>query len=116
MASKAVATAADVSATAGTVPVTGSTGTWTAGAIQVTTCDAVRTGGQIIREASCTFSYSGTTTSTPSSPVTATEDVKLTAATTVLTCGQPVLVDGDKKVGAHGNQLKVASGRPLRTG
>jgi hypothetical protein len=109
----------DVVATAGTTPVSGSTGTWSPGPVSYKTYSHLKAGGTAVAyEASCTFSYSGTTTSAPSSPVSATEKVTLTAGSTVLQHGSSkVLLDGDTKTGpgGYGNKLKVSSSRVLKS-
>jgi hypothetical protein len=119
MASKAVCCDGDVVATAGTKPVEGSTGSWTAGQVSYKTYSHLKSSGTAVAyEASCTFSYSGNTTSTPSSPVTSSETVTLTASSSVLQDGSSkVLRDGDSKKGDGGylNELKVQSSRILKS-
>src|SRR4051794_17203930 len=92
----------DVEATVATLVPSGSAGTWTAGPIQYKTYDHLTVGGtKVAYEASCTFSYSGNTTSTPSSSVTASEDVTLSATGAVLEHGSSkVLLDGDSASGS----------------
>lgn len=106
-----VARAGDVSATPGTTPVTGSTGAWSAGTISETTTSVFTSDRRaIVVEARCTFSYSGNTTSTPSSPVSQTSTVTLRPHTRALKVGgSPPLVDGDREQDSYGNALSVGS-------
>ena len=108
----AVARAGDVSATPGTTPVTGSTGTWTKqGEVNETKKTTFTSDGSaVVVKATCTFSYSGNTTSTPSSPVTDSSTVTLNPQSRKLTVGgDSPLVDGESAEDSYGNKLSVAS-------
>jgi hypothetical protein len=116
--SKPVCCKEDVQATPSTKVIEGSTGTWSAGDIQYKTYDHLTVGGkQVAYEASCTFSYDGQTTSSPSTKVTGSEDVKLSAGATVLEHGSSkVLLDGDTKSGdTYQNKLQVQSSQILKS-
>ena len=114
---KSVAAGADVSATAGTVPYTGAqSGNWTAGKISPTPHPhLVVDGSPAISAATCTFSFTGSTSG--GSPVSGTDIVTLNATATMLQCDQvSVLVDGDQVVSTqYKNTLKVSSTRTLQT-
>jgi hypothetical protein len=121
MASKKVAVDGDVTATAGTTPgIEGSAGPpgWTAGKVSYQTYSHLTVGGkEVAYEATCTFSYSGTTTSAPATAVgPKTADVTLKAKSTVLQNGSTkVLVDGDKEEDTYGNKLSVSAGGVLKS-
>jgi hypothetical protein len=111
---KSLACQADVSATPGTTPFTGATnGTWTAGAITVTSHPRLQVGGApVISGAVCMFAF----VSTDGSGVTGSETVTLSAGATKLRDGPAtMLVNGDQATGAFGNTLQVASARKLAT-
>jgi hypothetical protein len=104
MPAKAVAVEGDVTATAGTAPFTGAeSGTWTAGAVSVTTYDDLVVGTRkVVWKATCTFSFTGATTLLNKSRTS-------------------VLVDGDAQTGGDAaptfdNRLSVAASGALRTG
>ena len=90
----------------------GSTGTWTASPTitETTKTKFTSDGKAVVVEASCTFSYSGNTTSSPSSPVTYSSTVTLTPQSKKLTVGgSSPLVDGDEKQDSYGNKVSVSS-------
>ena len=113
---KSVAVEGDVSATPGSTPYSGAeTGSWTAGAITYQGYDPLTIGGtRVVSEASCTFSFSGASSS--GATITGTETVTLSAGGTKLQGGSSkVLVDGDRKAGSYGNELLVQTGAKLKT-
>jgi hypothetical protein len=122
MPAKAVAVEGDVTATAGTAPFTGAeSGTWTAGAVSVTTYDDLVVGTRkVVWKATCTFSFTGASSS--GAAVSGAETVTLTASTTLLNQSRTsVLVDGDAQTGGDAaptfdNRLSVAASGALRTG
>lgn len=116
MPTKRVATEADVQTTAGTVIPTdiADAGSWAATTRQVKKHTKLTIGGtEAIYEATCTFLFTGTKQGAPASK---TEDVTLSAATTKLQAGHPVLRDGDTKQSTFGNTVKIASSRKLTSG
>jgi hypothetical protein len=119
--SKKVAVDGEVTATPGTKPgIEGSAGPpgWTAGPVSYETYSHLTVGGkEVAYEASCTFTYSGTTTSAPATAVgPKTADVKLSAKTTVLQSGSDkVLVDGDEEEDSYKNKLSVSAKGVLKT-
>lgn len=118
MAVKRVAVAADVSATPGSTPFDGAaSGTWTAGAISVSTYAKLTLAeAETAWKAQCTFSFSGTTPAPASSPITGSSPVTLTATTKKLQGGAThVLVDGDQEQDRFGNKLSVSASGKLRT-
>ena len=116
MAGNSVAVTGEVVATPGTTPFTGANaGSWAAGPISVQTYSKVTIGGQpVMHRASCTFSFTGTTSN--GAPVSGSEVVTLTAGTTVLQKGQSgVLVQGNSATGTFGNKLAVQTASKLTT-
>jgi|tagenome__1003787_1003787.scaffolds.fasta_scaffold20890892_3 hypothetical protein len=120
MATKAVAWAGDVQATAGTTMFTGAdSGTWTAGPVQETVSEKLTTGNaagsakKVVTGATCTFTFSGKSGNLPAS---GTSTVQLTAGKPALTVAKDApLVDGDSKSDTFGNELKVTAKGPLHT-
>jgi hypothetical protein len=113
---KSIAVEGDVSATPGNTPYTGAeSGSWTAGTITYQGYDPLTIGGtRVVREASCTFSFSGASSS--GATITGTETVTLSASATKLQGGSSnLLVDGDSEVGSYGNELLVQTGAKLQT-
>jgi hypothetical protein len=116
MAGKRVAVTGEVVATPGTTPFTGANaGNWTVGPIGVQTYSKLTIGGQpVIHRASCTFSFTGTTST--GAPITGIETVTLTAGTTVLQKGQSgILVQENSFTGNFGNKLEVQTANKLTT-
>jgi hypothetical protein len=108
MTASSVAAASDVSATPGTIPPSGESGTWSAGDISVTPHPHLVVGADpAISSASCEFTFSGG----------GSETLTLNATATVLHCDDvSVLVDGDHVISTQtGNQLTVSSTRTLKT-
>ena len=107
----------DVTATAGTSPYTGAeSGSWTAGSVSYQSYDKLSIGGTpVIHEASCTFNFSGASSS--GATITGSETVTLSAGSTKLQgASSSVLVDGDSETGSYGNELKVQTGAKLKSG
>ena len=117
--SKPVCCKGDVKATPDSSPFPGSDAQWQAGEVQYKTYSHLTVGGkEVAYEATCTFSYSGKTTSTPSSPVSGSEDVTLSATGTALQSGSSkVLLDGDTKQGSTSpsNKLEAKSSQVLKS-
>ncbi len=93
-------------------------GTWSAGSITHQFYPKLTIGGKpVIYEASCTFTYSGGKDSSSGADVPPTsEDVTLTATTKKTQKDESfVLVDGDSKSSANGNNLTVHTSKKLRT-
>jgi hypothetical protein len=119
-----VARVGDVVATvspATSFPTTGpptATGSWSAaGVVPVPASGATAGAAKVLVGASCVFTFTGTTTSSPSSPFTSPPStVTLTPRTRVLhrVEGAP-LVNGDTASDAFGNKLTVASTATWRT-
>lgn len=96
MTSRPVATGGDVQATRGDSSYTGAeSGTWTPVPISCEAYEHLTIGGaKVIHGASCTFNFSGISSS--GATVAGTSTVTLTAATTILQgASSKVLVDGD---------------------
>lgn len=116
MTAKSVAVEDEVIATPGTAPFTGAeSGTWTAGPVSYRSYGSLTVGGiNVIYEASCTFNFSGASSS--GAAVIGSETVTLTAGSTLLQKNESgVLVNGDSATGTYGNELKVQSSGPLKT-
>jgi hypothetical protein len=117
--SKPVCCKGDVVATPDSAPFPGSDAQWQAGQVSYKTYSHLKVGGkEVAYEATCTFSYSGKTTSTPSSPVSGSEDITLSASSELLEKGSSkVLLNGDSKQGttSSGNKLEVQSSQILKT-
>lgn len=116
MAGKSVVVDGGVTATAGTTMFTGAdSGAWTAGAVTYQSYPNLTINGvPAIYQASCTFTFSGLSSS--SAPVTGAETVTLTASATLMQGGlSNVLVDGDQATGTYGNQLTAQSSGLLKT-
>ena len=117
--SKPVCCDGDVVATPDSAPFPGSNAKWKAGPVSYKTYSHLKVGGKAVAyEATCTFSYSGSTTSAPSSPVSGSEDITLKAGTTVLEHGSSkVLVDGQSETGktSPSNKLEVKSSQILKS-
>lgn len=117
-----VARAGDVTASASqstnyptdTLPT--ATGKWSAGPVSETTVAlAGSDGARVVRSASCTFTFTGTNSSS-GAPVTVNSPVTLNPSPRVLTiAGHDPLVDGDEQGDTYGNTLKVASTSTWRT-
>lgn len=100
----------DVVAIVGTIPYTGAAqGTWTAGPIIYGAYERLTIEDRaVIYQASCTFSFQGTTPPPASAPVVGSEIVTVEAAKTVLQGKQlSVLRNSDFKKDAFGNTLEV---------
>lgn len=114
-----IAVEGDVIATPGTIPYPPAvTGAWIPGSVSYSSYSKVKSGGRaVIYEAKCTFTFTGATAPPPSTPVSGTEDVTLTASSTSVNDGQnSVLLDGDSKTGNYGNQLQaIAPANPAST-
>ena len=116
MASRSVAVRGEVDATEGEQMFTGAdSGTWTVGQITYESHDGLTVGGQpVIHGASCTFSFSGLSSS--NATITGSETVTLSAGTTVMQNGQTgVLLDGDSATGEFGNRLIVMTANVLKS-
>jgi len=120
MALKNVATQADVQTQPGTTQFTGAaSGTWSAGPVSVVSYAKLTIGGQaVILSASCTFSFTGASGSTPPVTVTGSEEVTLSAAaldTTKLQGGLlQVLRDSNQSnTSLFGNVIKISSSEKL---
>jgi hypothetical protein len=117
--SKPVACEADIQAKADTGMMEGDvSGTWSIvpPGLQVKTYSHLTVGGKpVAYEASCNFTYSG---STGSSATVATDSVTLSAGTTVLENGSSkVLLDGESAKGttSSDNKIEVTSSQILKT-
>jgi hypothetical protein len=119
MPAKPVACEADVSATAGSVLYPGAaSGAWTAGPVSVTPYAPLTVGGAAtLAQATCLFSFTGTSPAPASSPVAGTSSLTLTPTATVLKFGGGNLLrDGDQAADSYGNTLAASSGRILASG
>ena len=104
-----VAREGDVSTTVGTTPFTGATsGTWTAGDLELTTTGRAQADGkEIVTAASCTFSFAGTNGQTN---VNGTSVVTLQPASRRLRFGTASpLVHGNSASDTFGNTIRVTS-------
>ena len=117
--SKAVACEADIQATADKAMMKGdASGSWSIvpPGVQVKTYSHLTVGGKpVAYEATCSFSYVG---STGSSGTSATDSVTLSAKTTVLENGSSkVLLDGDSAQGSTSsdNKIEVTSSQILKS-
>lgn len=73
-------------------------------------------GSPVIYQASCTFSFSGTTSSTPPVTVTGTDMVTLSPSTTKLQKNENnVLRDGDSITSIYGNEISISASHKLRS-
>ena len=118
MATTPVAVEGDVLAQPGTTPAPGAaSGVWTPGQVNYTSYAFLTVNGvAVIYEASCTFSFSGTSPPPASSAVTDSSDVKLSAGGTVLMASQNnVLLNGDSANDDFGNKLEVVTGNHLKS-
>jgi hypothetical protein len=107
MSPKRVATTGEVTATVSTTLVKpATTGVWAAGTIHETPHDKLKAAGsKALREAKCTFRFTGSDSS--GAAVAGTEDVTLSATATLLQKQHGgVLLDADNKAGdTYGNTL-----------
>jgi hypothetical protein len=119
MAGKSAAKAGDIKATAGTTMYSPAvTGSWVAGPVQpVTGYAKLTTGGsQVVHEAKCTFSFTGTGPSPGNAPVSGTSTVTLSGKTTKLQKGKSnVIHDGDSEQDSYGNKLEAQASGKLKT-
>jgi len=92
-------------------------GSWTKGEIKPTSYPKLSIGGkEVLHEATCKFSFSGKTDSSPPVTVTGTSDVTLSAKTTKLQKGASnVLRDGDSAEDSYGNKLEVSAQNVLKS-
>jgi hypothetical protein len=115
---KPVAVEGEISATAGTtLHPPAASGTWTAGpVVEVPHTKLSVAGKAVVLQATCTFTFSGTTSPPASSPVAGVEVVVLSPASTILlSSSTSVLVDGDSAEGVYGNKLEVSAAGHLGT-
>lgn len=114
----AVAVNGEITATAGNTPYPpAAIGTWTAGpVVQVSHAKLAVGGKAVLLQATCTFTFTGQTSSIPPAPVAGVEVVVLSPGSTILLSGATsVLVDGDSAEGTYGNKLEVSAAGHLRT-
>jgi len=94
-------------------------GQWNPGEITETFYENLTSdGGRVLYQVSCTFTYRGDDTSTnaPSDAPPTQSTVTLRASTKLLQKGgQFVLVDGDREVDTHGNEVSVSGNNTLKT-
>lgn len=115
-----IAVEGDVITIPGTTPYPPAvSGAWVPGPVIYSSYPKVSVNGVgVIYEARCTFTFAGVGPPPPSSPVSGTEDVVLSAGDTAVNGSQSsALLDGDSKAGNYGNQLQVvAPANPVSTG
>ena len=114
-----VAKASNVIATPGTIMFPGAEqGTWTPGPVATQPHTKITMGGSehALKQAQCTFTFSGVGPAPAKPTVNGAETVILTPQPTKLTSGGiGVLVHGDKQVGAYGNELSIISDNQITT-
>lgn len=115
-----IAVEGDVNAIPGTIPYAPAvSGAWVQGPISYMSYAKLKVNGRnVIYEARCTFTFTGVGPPPTSAPVSGSENVTLSAASTAVNGGQSsVLLHGDSKIGTYGNQLQViAPTNPAKTG